>query len=562
MNGKAFSVLVCLWCGLFVSVFAQSFPSKHLIPLFDRTGCTSWSCLFDRAEDYPGDWQGDLTDFEISGNALAHKSGKVSGTQLSYIYHPAPMGHCVVWEGSVRLRQSVSTRHHFSLLLCPFREDGDSDLKYICLNFGRLNRGIRLVVASLFPQGNGRQTLREEGTLITDFRHLLAAGDIIRFKLSYEATRGWILWVHTEGESVSTAPVGTSLFLPQGIEKHSYLGIAISYTNKTREGVSIDHLSVSASDTPDDNSPIVPDPGQDNDYLPSDWAGKVCINEIMARPLGGSAEYVELYNTTEAEVDLSQMALGIVRNGEVKTYYPLPEGVKLSPNGYIVLTEDATSLGTTYPHAPKELMCTMERWPRLANERCTIALLYMGENPFGVDVAEYDVSCFDKGLKRKSGVAAEKINPMIDGSRIASWKSALAPLYASPGQANTRLDSQISPDKEGKNDKEDSQRKVDDHSQSPGSISPRALADLLSSTLKKDKGLRSRLLIYDLNGQLCRHYGHKETLHWMQLQRGTIDFNLASSLKLFQSTYIVQVRIGREGKSEKELGHSVLSIRN
>ncbi len=110
----------------------------------------------------------------------------------------------------------------------------------------------------------------------------------------------------------------------------------IAYTNAV-EGVSLGRL-------PDGSATIfafpgTPSPAAPNYVLP---VGGLRINEIMAinrrsitNAHGRCADWIELFNPEETEVDLSGMSLSTdVKGGDG---YRFPVGTKVSPNGYLVV---------------------------------------------------------------------------------------------------------------------------------------------------------------------------------------------------------------------------------
>lgn len=69
-------------------------------------------------------------------------------------------------------------------------------------------------------------------------------------------------------------------------------------------------------------------------------AGDLVINELMYDPSGtdntSNAEWVEIYNTNAAEIDLSYFRFGIHETNRGR--FEIPEGTKIPGNGYLILT--------------------------------------------------------------------------------------------------------------------------------------------------------------------------------------------------------------------------------
>ena len=60
------------------------------------------------------------------------------------------------------------------------------------------------------------------------------------------------------------------------------------------------------------------------------------LNEVFSSPADGSSEWVELYNTGEASIDLSGVVLDDIANGGSSPYV-LPNGTSIMPHAYLVI---------------------------------------------------------------------------------------------------------------------------------------------------------------------------------------------------------------------------------
>jgi hypothetical protein len=67
-------------------------------------------------------------------------------------------------------------------------------------------------------------------------------------------------------------------------------------------------------------------------------ADAVVINELLASPLDGGRDWVELYNTTDRSLDLGGWFLS--DDADRLTRYRIAQGTSIPPHGYFVLTED------------------------------------------------------------------------------------------------------------------------------------------------------------------------------------------------------------------------------
>ncbi|SJZ98788.1 hypothetical protein SAMN02745203_01502 [Porphyromonas crevioricanis] len=516
-----------------------------------------WECNFDQAKDYPEQWQGNLDHFCIKQGRLLHKGLEINGSRLSYLNSSTPIDKYMSWEGNLEMRQKASARHHVYFLLYPYHEMEDTEEKFVALSFGRTERMIRLVTVSLEDMGDKKYKLREEGTLISDSRHIVEAGEQFWFKVYYSANQGWKLWIKTESEPVGGIAVGQSLYLPPVPSIQGQLGIAVSYTNRSRESVWIDGLKVSASSSPMDIPGV--DPSKEDEQEPTDPGNTtdmelIRINEIMANPLKGSAEYIELYNGSEKAIKGDRLAIGIVRNREVKTLYPLPKGVLLPPQDYIVLSEDADLVAASYPFAIRNRIHTLPYWPRLSNKGCSIALILMGEEYLGIDQAEYSTAYFEKELKSKAGVAAEKVSPLLDGETSSTWRSALPPHYASPGVPNTRAEKGPNTPLPDIGEKEGEKERAE------GSVSLQTLMKRFVQMLKDDKSLTAEIRVYTLDGRSIRRFGHEQCMRLTTLLEHPL-FNPGKAMRLQPGNYLLVLDV-KDGKETKQLGYSHFLIQD
>jgi hypothetical protein len=66
--------------------------------------------------------------------------------------------------------------------------------------------------------------------------------------------------------------------------------------------------------------------------------GSVVINELMANPSAGGADWIELHNTTAEPIDISGWFLS--DDGDDRTRYRIAEGTSIAAGGYVVFSQD------------------------------------------------------------------------------------------------------------------------------------------------------------------------------------------------------------------------------
>lgn len=77
------------------------------------------------------------------------------------------------------------------------------------------------------------------------------------------------------------------------------------------------------------------------------FAADIVINEFLPNPSGSSSEdteWIELYNTTSASVDLSNWQLDDVVNGGASPY-TIPAGTTIAANGFLAFEKATTNIG-------------------------------------------------------------------------------------------------------------------------------------------------------------------------------------------------------------------------
>ncbi len=162
------------------------------------------------------------------------------------------------------------------------------------------------------------------------------------------------------------------------------------------------------------------------------------LNEIMANPLAGSAEYIELYNPHPIAIPLTGLSLAIGGELEKLRTYSLAEIPRIPPRSILLLTTCADSILAYYPEAHPEAIVEI-RLPRLRNSGCHIHLLYDDQL---IDSVHYRPDRLAEGLRSRRGVALERmtVEDTDAPTPLAEWHSALGSLgYASPTERNTLL---------------------------------------------------------------------------------------------------------------------------
>jgi len=156
--------------------------------------------------------------------------------------------------------------------------------------------------------------------------------------------------------------------------------------------------------------------------------GRLVLSEIMANPNNGQlpqAEYIELYNHSNAAVHLDGYALW-VNNTSVAL-----SALYLAPRQFMLLT----AAGNAPLFEPFGNVMPLAKWPALNNTGARIALV----DPQGqlTDAVSYSNRWHGSAAKRNGGWSLERISPNIFCDSEINWRSSEALMGGTPGQRNS-----------------------------------------------------------------------------------------------------------------------------
>ena len=172
----------------------------------------------------------------------------------------------------------------------------------------------------------------------------------------------------------------------------------------------------------------------------SDQADGLILNEIMFDPLDGMAEYLELYNSGEAYIDLSKVYLGASEIGEVLSdeIHALATGSNyVAPKSYHVFHSDKWRLQDFDRGVILHQVHPLNTFPSLLNSGMCLQIV---SSTGGVS----DSLCYETDwhntLAETKGVALERMELRREGLSVRSWSSASS---KSSGGSPTRENSNL-----------------------------------------------------------------------------------------------------------------------
>jgi hypothetical protein len=160
------------------------------------------------------------------------------------------------------------------------------------------------------------------------------------------------------------------------------------------------------------------------------------INEIMFAPHDGEAEYIEVYNTSDQDIELSGWMISDAASpgGSTGRTFTIPPSKVISSKGFFVIISDS-SFFTTYGISRNESSVAGESPVVLNNDGDTIILM----DPSGtqIDSLWFSPSWHHTDQAVTRGIALERIHPLKSGLDRYNWTSSTAPAGGTPGRQNS-----------------------------------------------------------------------------------------------------------------------------
>jgi hypothetical protein len=168
--------------------------------------------------------------------------------------------------------------------------------------------------------------------------------------------------------------------------------------------------------------------------------GDIVINELLFNPKPGGKDYVELYNRSNKIIDASGLFItNRTSAGALSTLRRLSATPHLIfPQEYVVVTEDASSLGMQYLVKAKNAVLEIPTLPSLPDDKGTVVLLK--ELSVILDEVSYTKDWHFGLLANAEGVSLERIDPAGPSQDKNNWHSAASTAgYGTPGYQNSQF---------------------------------------------------------------------------------------------------------------------------
>ncbi len=153
--------------------------------------------------------------------------------------------------------------------------------------------------------------------------------------------------------------------------------------------------------------------------------GEVVVNEFMASPDAGGVEYVELFNRSDRDFNLSTFALADATGSQ----RPIASSAAFAAGSYVVIASDTTVLRSRFPDGFDGSRIVQSTVPSLNNGGDTIVLSSSGE---AVDSLVYT------SAQVQQGVALERVDPAVPGV-ASNFALSTDPSGGTPGRQNAQF---------------------------------------------------------------------------------------------------------------------------
>jgi hypothetical protein len=165
----------------------------------------------------------------------------------------------------------------------------------------------------------------------------------------------------------------------------------------------------------------------------------IVINEILFNPKNNGTDYVEIYNRSNAVIDLKQLYIANRNNfGVISSIKPLSSDNYLCfPQDFIVITEDPSIVKRDFITKNSDAFVTVASMPSYNDDKADVIILNVQGNI--IDELQYDEKWHFKLIDNKEGIALERIDYNAPTQQQDNWHSAATSVgYGTPTYKNSQ----------------------------------------------------------------------------------------------------------------------------
>lgn len=163
--------------------------------------------------------------------------------------------------------------------------------------------------------------------------------------------------------------------------------------------------------------------------------GTLLLNELLFQPASGEAEYLELYNNSDAAIELADYHIVRWVGDSLGRHYALPTHT-VAPHDYVVLTKDAASVAACFfvKYPSKVVECPLPAYPNTGG-----SVILATADSTVVDRLDYRPDMHSRLLRNKAGVSLERRSFDRPTGDVSNWFSAASTAgYGTPGYENSQ----------------------------------------------------------------------------------------------------------------------------
>lgn len=165
-------------------------------------------------------------------------------------------------------------------------------------------------------------------------------------------------------------------------------------------------------------------------------AGDIVINEILANPLNGGQDFIELYNQSTKVVDLKDWQIANFYNDTISNIKTIANHYILAPGEFVAISEDTSFLLENYPATASGRLIEMD----MPSYNIDSGTVYLMLNSAQIDRVSYSVDWQFSLLDNSDGVSLERILPNGPSNQSDNWHSAAEAIgFATPGIVNSQF---------------------------------------------------------------------------------------------------------------------------
>ena len=165
-------------------------------------------------------------------------------------------------------------------------------------------------------------------------------------------------------------------------------------------------------------------------------AGDIVVNEILANPINGGQDFIELYNRSSKVIDLKDWQFANFYIDTIANMKTIPFHFILEPMSYVAISEDTNFLLLNYPSTIPGRLIEMDM-PSYNIDSGTVYLLKDGEQ---IDRVSYHSDWHFSLLDNTDGVSLERLLPDALSNQATNWHSAAESIgFATPGRINSQF---------------------------------------------------------------------------------------------------------------------------